>query len=585
MSQPADEGRLRAALSTVLLGRDANDIARLDVAADHANNEQLRIDQGHMLEWRERWQRSGPFALVADLCAQHAERLLGLFDGERRLTNYLQLAEQLQQASTHALGMQGLVDWLQQQVALADANDETQLLRLESDAHRVQVITLHKSKGLEYPLVYLPFVGIGTRGSNNGSHHVIHQDGHRQLHWRLDKDDADWVAANQLASAASDAEDARLLYVGLTRAEHALWIAAGQVAGFEDSRLAPMLEGAMDAFRGNADVLLVEGPPEPPPPRLPPARESSVPPARIATRSVPRDWWVYSFTQLAKADSGADTASTTVVEELGADDEPLLPVDEAAAGEAATHTFDPRFSGSRFGNVLHDALEHADFADWRGWQPGATASESQRTPLREALEAGGYIEADIEDGVEALVPLVGQTLTVILPEGIRLADLPEEQRRAEIEFHFALQPTSIEALLRVLHAHGVVPERRGFGWRRQLEGLMTGKIDLTYTTGGRWYVLDYKSNRLPGYDAQQLAQAMAHSEYDLQALVYTLALHRWLRFRLGDAYDYARDFGGIRYLFCRGLQASHDDSPGVHARVFPATLVDALDRLFAGGQA
>ena len=185
----------------------------------------------------------------------------------------------------------------------------------------------------------------------------------------------------------------------------------------------------------------------------------------------------------------------------------------------------------------------------------------------------------------ALVPLVGQTLTVALPEGIRLADLPGEQRRAEIEFHFALQSTSIDALLHVLHAHGVVPERRGFGLRRQLEGLMTGKIDLTYTTGGRWYVLDYKSNRLPGYDAPQLAQAMAHSEYDLQALVYTLALHRWLRFRQGDDYDYARDFGGIRYLFCRGLQADRNDSPGVHAQVFPVALVEALDRLFAGGQA
>ncbi|NEK65725.1 MAG: hypothetical protein G3W67_25550, partial [Xanthomonas perforans] len=86
--------------------------------------------------------------------------------------------------------------------------------------------------------------------------------------------------------------------------------------------------------------------------------------------------------------------------------------------------------------------------------------------------------------------------------------------------------------------------------RQRLEGLMTGLIDLTYTVDGRWYVLDYKSNRLPSYDADALARAMAHSEYELQALIYTVALHRWLRFRLGDGYDYARDFGGVRYLFC-----------------------------------
>jgi exodeoxyribonuclease V beta subunit len=75
---------------------------------------------------------------------------------------------------------------------------------------------------------------------------------------------------------------------------------------------------------------------------------------------------------------------------------------------------------------------------------------------------------------------------------------------------------------------------------------------------------------------------MAHSEYDLQALIYTLALHRWLRFRLGDSYDYARDFGGIRYVFCRGLDASREDSPGIHAQRFAPELVHALDALFGG---
>src|SRR3546814_11940343 len=106
---------------------------------------------------------------------------------------------------------------------------------------------------------------------------------------------------------------------------------------------------------------------------------------------------------------------------------------------------------------------------------------------------------------------------------------------------------------------------------------MTGLIDLTYQHDGRWYVLDYKSNRLPGYAPAQLAEAMAHSEYDLQALIYTLALHRWLRFRLGDAYDYARDFGGVRYVFCRGLDATREDAPGVQAWRFDPGLVDALE--------
>jgi exodeoxyribonuclease V beta subunit len=166
---------------------------------------------------------------------------------------------------------------------------------------------------------------------------------------------------------------------------------------------------------------------------------------------------------------------------------------------------------------------------------------------------------------------------------VRLADLPPDARRAEIEFHFAMQPTGVPALLALLHHHGLLRARTAFGTRPRLEGLMTGLIDLTYCSDGRWYVLDYKSNQLPAYDAAAMQQAMAHSEYDLQALIYTLALHRWLRFRLGDAYDYARDFGGIRYLFCRGLDMARQPSPGVHAQRFAPELVHALDALFAGG--
>ena len=192
----------------------------------------------------------------------------------------------------------------------------------------------------------------------------------------------------------------------------------------------------------------------------------------------------------------------------------------------------------------------------------------------------GYDADAIADGLALTTQLIGQTLTVALPEGVRLCDVPAGERRPEIEFQFALQPTRIETLLQLLHAHGIVRERHGFGLRQKLEGLMTGLIDLTYRHDGKWYVLDYKSNRLPGYDAGNLQRAMAHSEYDLQALIYTLALHRWLRFRLGAGYDYARDFGGIRYLFCRGLDAARSDSPGIHAQRFAPELVHALDALF-----
>ncbi|MEN5040617.1 exodeoxyribonuclease V subunit beta [Stenotrophomonas sp. TWI1149] len=577
--QPADEGRLRAALSTVLLGEDAEAIDALEREGDAQRSFQVRL-----LEWRERWQRGGPFAVIADLCAEHAECLLGLLDGERRLTNYLQLGELLQQAAGQTLGMHGLLDWLQVQMAHADQDDEQQLLRLESDARRVQIITLHKSKGLEYPLVFLPFVGIGGGAPNTEANCTVYANGRRELHWKLDKDDS-WSAASTRSAQEQEAEDARLLYVGLTRAEHALWIAAGDLAGLARTRLAPMLSD-LEALRAHPDIAVIDGPVEPRPAQLAFEREGELPPVRALTRRVPHDWWVYSFTQLAHADAGHDTdAAATEVPAPAADEpagvdltleteQPAVPLEE----------IDPRFMGSRFGNVLHDALENTDFAQWGGWQAGQPAPGEEAEILRASLRAEGYAEEDLDDGVAMLTALVGQTLTVPLPEGGALHDLPAEARRAEIEFHFAMQPTAVPALLTLLHAHGLVRDRHGFGTRRRLEGLMTGKIDLTYVRAERWYVLDYKSNRLPGYDAARLASAMQHSEYDLQALIYTVALHRWLRFRLGSQYDYTRDMGGIRYLFCRGLDARREDSPGLYAHRFDPALVDALDALFAGGE-
>src|SRR5690606_32329607 len=153
------------------------------------------------LAWHERWKRQGPLALVSDLCATHAERLLGLADGERRLTNLLQLGEFLQDAEAHALGLHGLVDWLRGRISGADPSDDQQLLRLESDAGRVQIMTLHKSKGLEFPLVFLPFVGIGRKPGSPARHCEAVDESGRTLHWKAGSEEGAWQAA------ASDWQD------------------------------------------------------------------------------------------------------------------------------------------------------------------------------------------------------------------------------------------------------------------------------------------------------------------------------------------------------------------------------------------
>jgi len=299
----------------------------------------------------------------------------------------------------------------------------------------------------------------------------------------------------------------------------------------------------------------------------------ALPPARIATRMLDRDWWVYSFSQLAREDSGADAR--------GAEDEAEPPPLQRQ-----------RFAGTRFGNALHQALEHVDFARWTD-ADGEHAPEGELEILKQALRGQDYAESDLGDGAHELALLVARTLNAPLGvrathdmrRDVRLCDVPAATRIAELEFHFTLVDADTQALLALLHAGQVVPDRTGFG-SAHLTGLMNGKIDLTCCIDGRLHVLDYKSNRLPDYAPDTLRQAMRASEYDLQALLYVTALHRWLRLRRGGTYDYGRYIGGVRYLFCRGLDPARPGQ-GIVSMEFERELIEAVDTLFApdGGRA
>jgi exodeoxyribonuclease V beta subunit len=583
---PGDEARLRGALATVLLGFDA---AALDALA--RDEEAQRGWQDRFQAWRQRAERHGPLGVVAEICAAGAARLLRWPDGERRLGNYLQLAEALQEGG-RALDVDTALAELDRRIDAADADNDEELPRLESDADRVTVLTLHKSKGLEFDFVFLPFVA--THGGNGRARVPrrvrVHEAGRQVLHL-LGSDEQSDALAEAREAAEERAERVRLLYVGLTRARFATWLAWGPAKGVQDTALAWLLHRAAGAAKVEApddawldadlarlqaaapEAIAIVDAPALPDAWYRPEAPQALPPARTARRELSRDWWIYSYSMLANEPRN-DLAH---VEERGADDEveaPQLPLPERS-----------RFAGARFGNSLHAALEHADAARWRGWRE-AGPPPGQRALLEKALGDEGFTpDGDFEDGVLLLSQLVRNTLETPLPEGVCLSELPRAARRDELEFHLGLAPTRLDDLLAVLHAHGVVRERGGFGVRRRIEGLLTGRIDLVYAVDERVYLLDYKSNRLPDYAPVALEQAMRDSEYDLQYVLYTLALHRWLRFRRGPGYDYERDFGGVRYLFCRGLDPDDGGVRGVHAVKPPFALIDALDRLFAATEA
>lgn len=580
-----DEGRLRAALATVLIGEDAPAIDALsrEEAAHHA-----WLDRFQML--RERWERFGPLPVLAELAAASAPRLLALADGERRLTNYLQLAEDLQEARTAALGTAGQADWLARRIAAANPYDDEEQLRLESDADRVRIMTLHKAKGLEFNLVFVPFAMFASNPSPSRGLGLIDERIGDRIAARANMaglDDEAWSRANDELKRETLAEQLRLLYVGLTRARHAAWLVAGAINGCESSALAwlfgrgaPPATMASDAVDAALEALAAASPraivretfPDTTPPDLAAigiVRDGAVPPLRDARRTLRRDWWVHSFSQLARED-GAVAESGVV--EIGAEDEP----DDAIETDPSS----AMFAGPRFGNALHLALENADFAVWRGWRREA-APASQHDLLRGALSENGYASEDaIAGGSRVLAGWMRETLNVRLPEGVRLADLPAGDRRGELEFHFALRAVPVARVVDLLHEHGILALRNGFGTRERLEGLMTGSIDLVYRHGERLFLLDYKTNRLPDYSPAGLERAMRDNEYDLQYLIYALALHRWQRFRRAD-YDYDAHFGGVRYLFCRGIDAAREDSPGVFATRPPRALIEAFDALLA----
>ena len=561
LMSPADDARLRAALATPLFGLTGGQIAAFDTdLAAH------RGWQDRMQHWAQRARRHGPMAALGEICAEQAPRLLAWPDGERRLSNYLQLAEALQAADAVALGLAGLLAELERRIEDADPGNDDELLRLESDAARVRIMTVHASKGLTLDLVFVPFTADKVPDPHRRSPAMaIGRDPALARIGHLFPDAKDAVCAEE--REALKAEHIRLLYVALTRARLATWVGWGaQLKTAEASALGLLLRGqgieALHAGAPDAIALLpavaADGLADLP--RLQFTDASRHEPPLVPTRTLDRDWWVYSFSQLAREASGLETR--------GADDEFETPLVRS------------RFSGSRFGNALHEALENVDFAAWRDFS-GDTPPTGQLAALEDALRHAGYSsDADQVDGVRVLCDLVGRTLNAPMPEGTRLAWLPAHERLSEMEFHLSLAPVRVDALLDLLHAHGLVTQRREFGLRRRLEGLLTGRIDLIYRHGECFHVLDYKSNQLPDYGPDAVARAIAEGEYDLQYLIYTVALHRWLRFRLGATYDPDVHLGGVRYLFCRGLERDDPQRPGLHGLRLPTELVLGVDALF-----
>jgi len=581
VAEPRDTRLARAALATRLLGLPLAELVEL--ASDDARFDQAceRLQQLH-----QAWRAQGVLAMVRQ--ALHAfdlpARWLASEDtsqpGERRLTNVLQLAELLQAACARQEGEHALVRWLARQVresqAGLNASDDS-VLRLESDADLVKVVTIHKAKGLEYPLVFLPFAA-----------HFREADGAGE--------------SGEAAERERLREDLRLLYVALTRAQHALWVGLsglqvgkGQHYVWHASAIGCLLSGPqqqappqrlldLQAFaQATAGVQLEvvapsgEGLPLPRVTRLerPEARPPLAPAAAYAAR-FDRHWTVSSYSALVRDAAWLPAATGTLPTRVMRDDEPGEPGEAAAPvtpgrpAAPAWHRF-PR--GPRAGNFLHEQLE------WLAAERFALDdSPALRVALARRCERQGWGHL-----AEHVVDWLRQVCTRILPPvGVPLAAL--HTLAPEMEFWFpsdGLRTGRIDDLCR---RHLLPGRTRPALPERALQGMLMGFADLVFEHGGRYWVLDYKSNALGSGDAdyteEAMAAAMLEHRYDVQAALYLLALHRLLRARLGAAYAPERHLGGAVYLFLRGV---HGERAGCCHVGAPVALLDALDALLAPG--
>lgn len=612
-AEPSRAALLRAAITTELLGVTGGEL------------ETMRTDDTAWDEWVQRfrkwhtvWHERGFIqmfrALLSD--AGLGRRLLALPDGERRMTNLLHLAELLHTAaSTDHLGPAGLVHWFSEQTRIDQLASDAVKLRLERDDEAVQLITIHRAKGLEYPIVYCPYLWAPDELRFDEVDNLLFHDEEQGNRLTLDitvkpggRERLRLPRAKR-AQFEISAESLRLLYVALTRARHRCVVVWGGFHRAHHSALGYLLHGpdptthegdapidlvaaqikdcddaqlqAHLAMRGE-DLWKVRSIPAAPAPRyVPPRAKAETLSHRRPVRAFDRLFRTTSFTAMSSAHTD-DTARSE-----GRDYDHVVPapvVPRATESPIVPLADFPK--GATAGNFFHDVLEHVDFA----------ADDAEiRDMVSQRIGRYGIEESYVDT---AVLGVRNALRTPLLDDGMCLHDVPATRRRAELGFVLdAMTPARGEEATPALDRHGLarvfanhpqgLPDdyassiaKLGF---RPLRGFLKGFIDLVFQHGERWYVVDYKTNmlgpRFDDYAPPALSDAMGHAHYVLQYHLYTLAVCRHLRSRIAG-FDYERHFGGALYLFMRGMEPGLGPSRGVYFERPPKARIDALDDAF-----
>ncbi|MCP4340282.1 MAG: exodeoxyribonuclease V subunit beta [Desulfobulbaceae bacterium] len=576
---PVDTGRLKTAMTIRWFGFSGNRLHKL-----WQDEERLSQLHSRFLQYNQRWQEQGFLTMMNGLLV--AEDVLPtLASGrmaERIIANIYHLLELVQeQEIAENLGIGQILQWLRKMMR-GELRAENGELFLESDKDAVRIVTMHSAKGLEYPVVFCPYLWYSSDRIKGEKYQIrCHDEAHQIV---IDLGSNLFGVRKDQAAQEEMAEDLRLLYVALTRAKIRCYVSwadvkkSGSVGDSFNSALGYLLfkDGKLDcqgqqvkfaelAHEKSAQhVALILGEPTANYQRI--IEEVELTPMASSARSLHTDWQMSSFSAMASLSEYDHEYDVVTLTDAG----------ESKAGSKSTTTVPVTGlpAGPNFGNVIHDLLESLSFS--------AIAMQEQDEILVDLLR-----QKCLRYGVDAVAGDVKKLLEMVVTTSLAkgsycLSMLSDNVCLKEMGFYFHLSRLVTDQINTILADEPTVT-RLGY---KVMRGYLTGFVDLICEYGGKYYILDYKTNFLgesmADYGPEKLIAAMQSHNYGLQYWIYTLVLHRHLQNLMPD-YCYEQHFGGVMYLFVRGMSP---DIPG--SGVF-STLPDygkllALDLAIGGAE-
>ncbi len=579
---PGNLNLLRGALASDIFKLTADQLAVL-------SNPEVDEDMRNLTRWIEFfrelnliWNNRSFIEMFNHLCTHRNVRktVLQQRNGERKLTNFLQLAEILhKQESLHQLGVNGTVAWLEKQCGDntgKDKEDPEFELRLESDSQALKIMTIHKSKGLEFPIVFCPFLWNRTAsGSSRTPTQILY---HKDDELTLD------LFCNEESQVRQRYESLqelmRLAYVGITRAKFRCYLLGGQTQRKNTSAFDYMFrqQFCLQQFglaAAGPEYVIKEKWHEStseynPDQNYSPQSESYELSSRKFNARID-NWEIASFSGITPHCQGSGVHDK---DESDSDQNIII----VPPGDNLSIFNFP--AGAKTGNCWHDIFERIDF------QADTDIIDRECTTNLKRYKLATGSDEQIREKEEIVKKMVHHVLNADLG-GFSLRDIPTSERLSELEFNFKLSPENGHCNLN--HIFGEYLKRE-FSLsspdgviRNICDGFMNGFIDLVFRQNSKYYILDWKSNKLngtaAGFDQSGMKREMSQHYYFLQYLIYTVALHRFLSSRQSD-YDYDRDFGGVYYIFLRGVNGENNN--GIFFTRPEYSLINQLDKHFGG---